>query len=307
MKSIDQLFLQRSTSEKVFSLNQNITYKDLFNDALKIDFPQVNEGWLVIVDNKGPSILMIKIISCILQNQNFIISSSNDADSECLNKYQKWNNFNCHKQKKRNLLFHHIQCGILTSGTTGESKIIIHPIKNLFLSAKNVNDSLQVSNAENWNLVLPTYHIAGLSILFRCLINNCSFYEMNRKQLGTEPFTGFISIVAAQIPRLLSNKNLKPNKVKLFIGGGKTSKSLIQQCIKSGFTVYTSYGSSETASTFALKKHIDNQTLDSCGKPIFGNKAIIHSDVLAIKSQTLFEGTLKNDNITPPYLKMNFS
>ncbi|MBA2506019.1 MAG: AMP-binding protein, partial [Thermoleophilaceae bacterium] len=59
---------------------------------------------------------------------------------------------------------------VLTSGTTGEPKVVAHTQAMWEANAAGVREVLGVRKEDRWLLALPTNHVAGLSILIRASI-----------------------------------------------------------------------------------------------------------------------------------------
>ena len=107
---------------------------------------------------------------------------------------------------------------------------------------------------------------------------------------------------------MAQNKSTSPEKLSIFIGGGKINKNFIQQLISKGYPVYTSYGMTETASTFAINKIKDANNYNNSGKPLPGNEIKIIQGKLAIKTPNLYIGQLNEDHqIINPKLTGDFT
>jgi len=301
MINLKNHLIQLATSPKVFSLESNLSYQELIKKSLKLKLPTKKSNWFVIVDDKGIESLMIQILACYFQGQSFLILNAPNRDE-----YPLINELIYSETDLRKIEIKEINFGFQTSGSSGSNKIIIHPIKNIFQHAFNVQKYLEHRSDELWYLCLPTYHIAGLSILFRALITKASVKKIKTNQLDKIKEKGIISIVAAQLPVLFSNTHINPHDLKVFIGGGKTAKPLLEELINKGFVTYTSYGMSETSSTFALKKLQPKDDLKNLGKPIAGGEVRIIDQRLALKTPTLFSGELKNNQVIRPNLHNGF-
>ncbi|MCB9722069.1 MAG: AMP-binding protein [Candidatus Omnitrophica bacterium] len=57
---------------------------------------------------------------------------------------------------------------MFTSGTAGDPKAVIHSVGNHYYSAKGSNLNIRLAPGDGWLLSLPVYHVAGLSIPWRC-------------------------------------------------------------------------------------------------------------------------------------------
>ena len=319
MTDLQQLFRKRELSGDIFFKKEQKTFKEVVRQAREYSFNSKESDWIILVDDKDPLSLMTAILSCIHNNQNFIIICLEDIDHHELETYPKFylskiidkrylNELKLRKirQEKTGFNFNNVLFGFLTSGSSGKSKVIIHPVNHLFTNALHVNDVLEVKNNTIFQLILPTYHIAGLAILFRAFYNGSPINLLHKKELESENLTGVISLVSAQIPTLLKNKALSPKELTLFIGGGKINPSFLSDCINAKFPTFTSYGMSETASTFSIKKHVKDNSISSIGKPIADGEFSIIDQILHIKTSLLFAGELINGKIVKASLPNNF-
>src|SRR5699024_397416 len=63
---------------------------------------------------------------------------------------------------------------MFTSGTTGRAKAVKQTYGNHFASDTRCRAGMGYSEDSVWLLVNPIFHISGLSIVFRTLINGCT-------------------------------------------------------------------------------------------------------------------------------------
>ncbi len=319
MTDLQKLFIQRECSSEIFFKKEQKSFREILGRATDCTLHSKKSEWIVMIDENNPANLMTGILSCIHHNQNFIIACQEDISHEELEAYPKiyLSNISEHtfrkksevhkeKQEKTGFKFNDVFFGFLTSGSSGKSKIIIHPISNLMTNALHVNNLLEVKRGTIFQLALPTYHIAGLAILFRAFFNGSPLNHLHKKDLETENLKGVISLVSAQIPILLKNKNISPKELILFIGGGKINLSHLSACINARFPTFTSYGMSETASTFSIKKQTTDKLNSSIGKPIANGEFSIINQILYIKTPVLFAGELINGEIVKASLSNNF-
>jgi o-succinylbenzoate---CoA ligase len=81
---------------------------------------------------------------------------------------------------------------LFTSGSSGQIKLVRHNYSNVMYNAIGSVFRLGHSKEDRWLLTIPIYHVGGLSIIFRCLINNIPLVTTNRKY-STENLTSLIS------------------------------------------------------------------------------------------------------------------
>ena len=140
-----------------------------------------------------------------------------------------------------------------------------------------------MNQGKTWYLSLPTYHVAETSILFRCFVKK-AILKIDKAQMKDKVIRrNYFNCVCANT-KLTQNKSTSPEKLSIFIGGGKINKNFIQQLISKGYPVYTSYGMTETASTFSINKITSAENYNNSGKPLSGNEIKIIQGKLAIKT-----------------------
>jgi O-succinylbenzoic acid--CoA ligase len=146
---------------------------------------------------------------------------------------------------------------IRTSGTSGKPKSAQVSASAHWASARSVNDYFSLDESHCFSLTLPLYHVSGLSIIFRCLLSGASiFVSKNHEELVfavKQRHVTHISLVPAQLKRLLDeNVDLSTMKA-VIVGGDALSFSLKNRALESKVPVYESYGLTETASMIWIK------------------------------------------------------
>lgn len=123
---------------------------------------------------------------------------------------------------------------LVTSGSSGKSKIACHTFKNYLTSALATHLTLQLSQSSRWLLSLPLYHVSGLSILTRCMTIGACIVLTNSKSIWEEIIPRRIthlSCVPTQLFRLKDQKcNLSLLSKQLhciLVGGAHMSLSLL--------------------------------------------------------------------------------
>jgi O-succinylbenzoic acid--CoA ligase len=147
---------------------------------------------------------------------------------------------------------------ILTSGSTGVEKAVLHTYGNHYYNALGSNENIPVEPGDRWLLSLPLYHVGGLGILFRTLLKGAAMVIPGENETipGAAGKYGVthMSLVSTQLYRLLENLEttapggrLSPLKAVL-LGGGAFPEASIDKALSLGLPVYRSYGLSEMAS-----------------------------------------------------------
>ena len=167
-------------------------------------------------------------------------------------------------------------CIINTSATTGKFKSV--PVRWLQIEAhvKASANVLGVEEHDNWLVVLPMFHVSGLSIILRTLYNGTRaiIYEKFSEQvvleaLKTDEVT-MVSLVPTVLQRIVERIQV-PTLRAILLGGEFIPMPLLQECVQRNLPVYKTYGMSETfaqSTTFSIQEYPNK--LASVGYPLQG-------------------------------------
>lgn len=161
-----------------------------------------------------------------------------------------------------------------TSATTGQ-------FKSVPLRWSQIKSHVQASQAvlgrteqDNWLMVLPLFHVSGLSILMRSLYNGTAMTIMesyDEEQVLQYIHDGRINMMSL-VPTIL--KNLEPRITHhqlrvILLGGEFIPRPLVDACIAKQLPIYKTYGMTETFSQSVTMPVLSNlNKLDSVGKPL---------------------------------------
>tara|TARA_B110000444_G_C18850384_1_gene605116 strand:+ start:5656 stop:6705 length:1050 start_codon:yes stop_codon:yes gene_type:complete len=199
---------------------------------------------------------------------------------------------------------------IKTSGSTGDSKILLMKKSIMINSAKKTGEFFNLKKEQKALLCLPIKFIAGKMMVVRSLALGLDLYL---KKSCTNPLEkidqnyDFTALTALQ----LSNSIKHTNKVKiLIVGGSPLNSRLLKEISLSTSGVYETYGMTETVSHIALKnlsigeKEFNtlpgvkllsrNKTLE-INAPYISKKPIITNDIVELISETKFVWIGRND------------
>jgi len=142
-----------------------------------------------------------------------------------------------------------------TSGSTGSPKEVALTSAALIASARAAHKFLGAVNGEQWSLLLPINHIAGINVLVRA-------HELGAPVVGVEAKATYTAIVPTQLHRALNGDSrllahLQECKAVL-VGGAATSTELIADAKKVNINVITTYGMTEMSGGCIY----NNQVLD---------------------------------------------
>ena len=146
---------------------------------------------------------------------------------------------------------------LLTSGTSGNARIVVHNLEELLKSAHSTLNFYGVDERDRWPLSLPIHHIGGLQIALRCLLASIPLMPLDerfyRKGNSLQGVT-LLSLVPVQWAGLVADpKNwddLKKMKA-ILIGGSSLDGELWREARERGFPLSPTYGMTEMGSQVA--------------------------------------------------------
>lgn len=167
-------------------------------------------------------------------------------------------------------------CIINTSATTGKFKSVPVRWSQIESHVKASAKVLGVEEDDNWLVVLPMFHVSGLSIILRTLYNGtrATIREKFSEQvvleaLKTDEVT-MVSLVPTVLQRIVERIQA-PTLRAILLGGEFIPMPLLQECAQRNLPVYKTYGMSETfaqSTTFSIKEYPNK--LASVGYPLQG-------------------------------------
>lgn len=180
---------------------------------------------------------------------------------------------------------HSIAAIMNTSATTGHFKSVPLRWRQIKAHVQASQEVLGRTEEDNWLMVLPLFHVSGLSILMRSLYNGTAMtimdsYDEDRVlQYIHDSRINMMSLV----PTIL--KNLEPRITHhqlrvILLGGEFIPRPLVDACIIKQLPIYKTYGMTETFSQSVTMPVLSNlNKLDSVGKPLPGmNVQIVNPD-----------------------------
>ena len=168
-----------------------------------------------------------------------------------------------------------------TSGTTGKPKAVPLTYQNHFHSAIASTLNLGINANDNWLICMPLFHVGGLAIAWRSVINGTAITLLPKfdeqqvlEAIASEKVT-LISLVPTMLNRLLEHpqsQNLQ-NLRAILLGGAPASSELIERCLQLNLPIMPTYGMTETASQITtLAADAVKLKQGSSGLPLFGNQ-----------------------------------
>ena len=161
-----------------------------------------------------------------------------------------------------------------TSATTGQFKSVPLRWSQIKAHVQASQEVLGRSEQDNWLMVLPLFHVSGLSILMRSLYNGTAMTIMesyHEEQVLQCIHDGRINMMSL-VPTIL--KNLEPRIIHhqlrvILLGGEFIPRPLVDACVEKQLPIYKTYGMTETFSqSVTMPVLLNLNKLDSVGKPL---------------------------------------
>lgn len=163
-----------------------------------------------------------------------------------------------------------------TSATTGQFKSVPLRWGQIRAHVQASKEVLGKTEQDNWLMVLPLFHVSGLSILMRSLYNGTAitilpkYDEIKVLELIESEKINMMSLVPTILTQL--EPRITHHKLRVILLGGEfIPMALIDACEKKSLPIYKTYGMTETFSqsvTFSVLDYPHKR--DSVGKPLPG-------------------------------------
>ncbi len=149
---------------------------------------------------------------------------------------------------------------LATSGSTGEPRLVELSGANLLAGAGAANRLLGLRRGDRWLACLPTHHVGGVAILFRCLLAGAGLVLHRRFRAGAvlealyQRSITHLSLVPTMLERLLArDPGFRPpaSLRVVLLGGAPAAPDLVEEALARGWPVCPSYGLTEAASQVA--------------------------------------------------------
>ena len=163
-----------------------------------------------------------------------------------------------------------------TSATTGQFKSVPLRWGQIRAHVQASKEVLGKTEQDNWLMVLPLFHVSGLSILMRSLYNGTAvtilpkYDEAQVLKLIESENINMMSLVPTILTQL--EPSITHHKLRVILLGGEfIPMALIDACEEKSLPIYKTYGMTETFSqsvTFSVLDYPHKR--DSVGKPLPG-------------------------------------
>jgi O-succinylbenzoic acid--CoA ligase len=299
--------------------NHKWTYKDLNSLVNKIcGFLSNVSQKLILVEAQKTVEYICTIFACLRLNKIYL-PISDKTEQSIIDKiiiennafYFDLNNFKHIANNQEIKEFKHINLNtpsniILSSGSTGQPKMIVHRFRNHLSSYLGGQKVFTIRKNDKYLLTLPLNHVGGQSIIFKCLFSKATIVISQNslpEAISLHHIT-HLSLVPTQIFRLLKQRHHLDSIKGILIGGDSLNVNILRQFNKMYpfIDLFYSYGSTEMATQICTKKinHIINKNnIIPTGFPLPYRDLKIYKNEILVKGSTLALGYLKDNKICP--------
>lgn len=191
---------------------------------------------------------------------------------------------------------------ILTSGTSGNPKVVQHTYGNHLWSAVGSAFNLGVDPGDRWLCCVPLFHVSGMSILMRSAIYGTTAivhdgFDVDRvaESLERDGVT-IVSLVTTMLTRLIDAGAAIERPRALLVGGGPVPEEILDEALGLGATVVQTYGLTETSSQVTTLAPGDAQAKKgSAGRPLLTTHVRIEDGEILVQGPTVAPGALADD------------
>ena len=196
---------------------------------------------------------------------------------------------------------------VFTSGSSGAARPALHTYGNHYFSALGAQDNMPLACGDRWLLSLPLWHVGGLAILFRCLLAAATMVLPDPADSVAESVwkVTHASMVSTQLRGLLREAEpgaAYPEKA-LLLGGGAVPPVLIDEAVRRGMPVHTSYGLTEMASQVTTTRPgAAPEALRTSGRVLpWRELRCDKGGQIMVRGRTRFAGYVEGDQLARPF------
>ena len=161
---------------------------------------------------------------------------------------------------------------VATSGSSGTPRLVELSLAALAASAERGATAVPFGPGDTWHASLATHHVGGLMLHVRAAVLGGAVRHapLPRTWADIDGCT-HVSLVAAQLARLLEDPAGPPQTLKaVMLGGGPSPAALRRAALSRGLPVFVTYGMTETASQVATCRPSMDDADTLAGPPIPG-------------------------------------
>ena len=194
---------------------------------------------------------------------------------------------------------------LLTSGSSGEPKIVAHRLNAHLASAIGSQQAIPLQPGDGWLLSLPLFHVGGYAIPMRCFLAGATLILPEQptplaQRLREQNIT-HLSLVPTQLYRLLQTPGFTLQQTRLrhlLLGGAPIPQPLLHRCQAQGLHPQVSYGLSEMASQ--VNTGYVSPIAGAVGFPLPGREVMLKEGEICVRGRTLFAGYYQAGQLSLP-------
>jgi o-succinylbenzoate---CoA ligase len=190
---------------------------------------------------------------------------------------------------------------LLTSGTSGQPKVVDLTAGNLLASARASRQRLGLEPSDRWLASLSPAHVGGLALITRAaalgsvLVLRSGFTVETFLALADEGAVTHASLVPTMLHRTLETMGGRPAPASLrciLLGGAPAPKELLERALAAGFPVALTYGLTEASSQVATASpELVRRKPGTVGPPLPGVEVSLTEDgELLVRGPTVAPG-----------------
>ncbi len=184
---------------------------------------------------------------------------------------------------------------VRTSGSQGAPKFAMLSVGNLYYSAIGLMDRIPLEPGDRWLLSVPTYHVSGLGILFRCFVASATVVIGSASESLLESTFSLsathLSVVPTQLIRMLNDPVLGSRNWSwrtVMMSGAEIPPRMVEDAKSRNIPLITAYGLTEMAS--AVTAGSPDSPMDSGTVLPFRELRLGPNNEIQVRGKTLFLG-----------------
>ncbi len=173
--------------------------------------------------------------------------------------------------------YHDIHTVVPTSGTSGQPTLVVLTRPNVAAAVATSQRRLGNTARDTWLLVLPLYHVGGLSVVWRSMAAGGAVllherFDAVRAAAALRRGEATIaSLVPTMLHRVLAADPGPYPPAKVLLGGAAAPRELVERGLDSGLAVLPTYGLTEACSQVAtVRPGEERASLGTAGPPLDG-------------------------------------
>lgn len=199
---------------------------------------------------------------------------------------------------------------LLTSGTSGQPKVVGLTVGNLLASARASRERLGLEPSDRWFASLSPAHVGGLALITRAaalgsaLVLRGGFTVETFLKLAGEGAITHASLVPTMLHQALEALGGRPAPASLrcvLLGGAPVPEALLERALAAGFPLALTYGLSEASSQVATAPpDLVRRKPGTVGPPLPGFEVAltVHGELL-VRSPTMAPAWVRDDGWLP--------